>query len=48
MHLAISPVVLGEGENLFSGINLPKLGFTPAQTTAGEAATHVILEHVNL
>jgi dihydrofolate reductase len=44
MHLALSPVVLGEGENLFEGMNLPKLGFSPVQTTAGEAATHVILE----
>ena len=29
MHFAIAPVLLGEGEALFSGINLPKLGFTP-------------------
>jgi len=28
MHLAISPVLLGEGEHLFSAINLHKLGFT--------------------
>ena len=44
MHLAFSPVVLGEGENLFAGIHLPKLGFKPVQTTAGEEATHVILK----
>jgi dihydrofolate reductase len=43
LHLAFSPVVLGEGENLFAGINLPGLGFKPVQTTAGEEATHVIL-----
>lgn len=43
MHLAFSPVVLGEGENLFAGIHLPKLGFKPVQVTAGEEATHVIL-----
>lgn len=43
MHLAFSPVVLGEGENLFAGIHLPRLGFKPVQTTAGEEATHVIL-----
>ncbi len=43
MHLAISPVVLGEGEHLFSGIHLPKLGFKPVRTAAGEAAMHVIL-----
>jgi len=28
----------------FSGIHLPKLGFKPVQTTAGEGATHVILK----
>ena len=44
MHLAFSPVLLGEGEALFSGINLPKLGFKPVQTAAGEEATHVILK----
>jgi dihydrofolate reductase len=43
MHLAFSPVVLGEGEHLFAGIHLPKLGFQPVQTVAGEDATHVIL-----
>src|SRR5579864_1409762 len=40
MHLAISPVFLGEGESLFSGLNLPKLGFTPFKIVAGEKATH--------
>ncbi len=44
MDLAFSPVLLGEGENLFAGIHLPKLGFKPVQITAGEEATHVILK----
>ena len=44
MHLAFSPVLLGEGEALFSGINLPELGFKTVQATAGEGATHVILK----
>ncbi|MBV8809018.1 MAG: dihydrofolate reductase [Acidobacteriaceae bacterium] len=44
LHLAFSPVLLGEGESLFAGIHLPKLGFKPVQTTAGEEATHVILK----
>ena len=43
MHLAISPVVLGEGENLFAGINLHQLGFAPVSTTFGENAMHVVL-----
>jgi dihydrofolate reductase len=43
MHLAISPVVLGEGENLFEGLNLPQFGFSVVQWTHGEGATHVVL-----
>jgi len=43
IHLAVSPVVLGEGENLFAGLNLPQLGFTVAKTVRGEGATHVVL-----
>jgi dihydrofolate reductase len=44
MHLAVSPVLLGEGEHLFSGINLHQLGFTPVRTVAGENATHVFMK----
>src|SRR4051812_11247979 len=40
MHLAQSSVVMGEGEHLFSGLNLPKLGFSVAKTVRGENATH--------
>ena len=44
MHLAKSPVLLGDGEHLFSGINLPKLGFAPLRTVAGENAAHVLIK----
>ena len=44
MHLAVSPVLLGEGENLFAGINLHQFGFKIARTVAGENATHVLLK----
>jgi len=44
MHLAVSPVLLGEGEHLFTGINLAKLGFAPFKTVAGEHATHVLIK----
>ncbi len=43
MHLAVSPVLLGEGENLFARINLHQLGYAPARTVAGENATHVFI-----
>jgi len=44
MHLAVAPVFLGSGENLFAGINLPELGFTEIQTEYGKATVHVILK----
>jgi dihydrofolate reductase len=44
MHLAIAPVLLGEGENLFSGINLAQLGYTVFRTVRGENATHVFIK----
>jgi dihydrofolate reductase len=44
MHLAVSPVFLGSGENLFTGIDLPKLGFNDTKTIYGERAAHVILK----
>lgn len=43
LHLAVSPVLLGEGEHLFSGINLSRLGFIPFRTVSGEKATHVLI-----
>ena len=43
MHLAISPVVLGRGEAMFAGIDLPALGFQVAEKAASEFATHVVL-----
>lgn len=44
MHLAFAPVFLGSGEHLFAGIDLPRLGFTVAETAYGKSATHVILK----
>jgi dihydrofolate reductase len=43
MHLAVSPVLLGDGEHLFQGINLPQLGFAASRVVAGENATHVFI-----
>jgi dihydrofolate reductase len=42
--LAVSPVLLGAGENLFAGLDLPKLGYTCAESVATPDATHVRLE----
>ena len=43
MHLAVSPVVLGRGESLFQGVDLPGLGYRVTQTVPAELATHVVL-----
>ncbi len=43
LHLAVSPVLLGEGEHLFAGINLYQLGYAVVRTVAGENATHVLI-----
>jgi dihydrofolate reductase len=44
LHLAISPVLLGEGENLFADMNLSELGFSVSRTVCGENATHVFIK----
>ena len=43
MHLVVSPVLLGEGENLFAGIDLPRLGFKVEKSVGGERATHLMI-----
>ncbi len=42
MHIAISPVVLGAGERLFEGVNLPALGYACTQHVATSRATHLV------
>jgi dihydrofolate reductase len=43
LHLAISPVLLGSGEHLFAGIDLPRLGYRCTEHLATANATHVVL-----
>ena len=43
MHLAFSPVLLGKGESLLSGIDLLRLGFRVTEYAPSEKATHVVL-----
>jgi dihydrofolate reductase len=44
LHLAISPVLLGAGEHLLGGLDLPALGYACAEHVAGgRAAAHVTL-----
>ncbi len=44
MHVAISPVVLGSGENLWSGLDLHALGYRVRSHKTSEAAMHVVFE----
>ena len=43
LHLAIVPVLLGAGENLLGGLNLPALGYECVKRIPGPRATHVTL-----
>jgi len=43
MHLAVRPVLLGAGENLFAGLDLSALGYEIAESVPGERATHVLV-----
>jgi dihydrofolate reductase len=46
LHLAISPVLMGSGENLFSSLDLASLGYKCIQSVRSESATHVIVKKV--
>ena len=43
MHVAVTPVLLGGGESLFSGVDLPSLGYEVTEHVPSEAATHIVL-----
>jgi dihydrofolate reductase len=43
LHVAISPVLLGRGEHLLSGMDLPALGYACVEHRPGARAAHVVL-----
>lgn len=43
LHLAVQPTLLGKGEALFAGLDLPRLGYQVSEVVPGEGATHVIV-----
>lgn len=43
MHLAITPVLLGSGEHLLTGLDLAALGYECSEHVPTAAATHVVL-----
>jgi len=46
LHLALVPVLLGQGERLFADLDLRALGFSVTSSRATEFATHIMLEKV--
>jgi len=44
MHLAVAPVLMGRGENLFAGLDLTALGYQTTEHTPGPGVTHVIVK----
>jgi dihydrofolate reductase len=47
LHIAISPVLLGQGERLFEGVDLRALAYECVQCVSSEKATHVVLRRQN-
>jgi dihydrofolate reductase len=43
LHVAIAPVILGQGEHLLSGIDAPALGYACTEHVATAYATHFVL-----
>ncbi len=44
MHLVIAPIMLGDGEALFQGLNLPALGFTITERVPGSHGMHIVMK----
>lgn len=43
MHLAVRPILLGEGESLWQGLDMRELGYEVVERVAGERAMHVVI-----
>lgn len=43
LHVAIAPVLLGGGEHLLAGLDLPALGYSVAEHVPDAKATHIVL-----
>lgn len=43
LHVAQSPVLLGQGETLFAGIDLPALGYRVKESVTTEKAVHLVI-----
>jgi dihydrofolate reductase len=43
LHLAIRPILMGSGENLFAGLDMAQLGYRCTEHVSTERAMHVVL-----
>lgn len=43
LHLAVAPVLLGTGEALFAGLDLPRLGYRCSRYVPSDLAAHLVL-----
>lgn len=43
MHFAVAPIMLGSGEHLLTGLDLPALGYKVSEAVAGEKAMHYVI-----
>lgn len=43
MHIAIAPILLGGGESLFAGVDMPEFGYAVTEHVPGEGVTHLII-----
>ena len=44
LHFAFSPVLLGSGERLLEGVNLPNLGYEKTEHVPTPGATHIVIK----
>src|ERR1700742_1210072 len=45
-HFAVSPVLIGSGEHMYAGLDLPSLGYAVRERVEGERATHLRIARV--
>lgn len=43
LHVAVSPILLGRGEPLFEGIDLPALGYRVKEQVPTTSAMHLVI-----
>jgi dihydrofolate reductase len=43
LHIAVTPMLLGAGEHLLGGLNLPALGFGQIEYVGTQKAAHYVL-----